>query len=649
MKQSIKYFIVALFLFSNTAQAQNYSFEAIPNWVKSIDIPNESSLSKYDITSGFYIKLADYQVNLEENTSFYHEVRNVISYSGITNASQLLVSYDTSYQHLQIHHLYVWRKGKKIDRTHDLSFETMNNEQNLQNGIYMGAIIAYDNLNDIRKDDLIDFAYTLVGVNPIFGDEKYLFIPLAAMNPIDLYMVRVLYPKEKEYSYECVDCDSLEIVDQKIDNYHQIEIYCKNLSALKLEDNIPSWSTPFKYFMLSSSKSWTEVNEWAQSVFALKNEPNLDGVFEEVFTGEETTEQKIDKLINYVQDDIRYMGIESGIGSIKPFPPEQVVKQRFGDCKDKSLLLVWLLKNIGIEKAYPALVNTLIQNKLDAHFANNHVFNHCIVTFEYNNDTYWVDPAIALQGGSFKDLYTINYGKALIVGKPADSLQKMSLTNKEGMTNFTDEFTFKSFTEPGQLRVSSARNGFEADQRRSIVEYYSIKDIVKRLSDELKLQFPVVTQTDEVKIEDDVEANTFTTTYSFDIDGLWQDGDKGTNQAAKGFWIFRFEPITLYSYLSKTVCEDRKIDYALSYPLNIHYRVVFNFPKDILIDDGVEITDNKAFYYEEKVEQLSSRSLRIDYSFRTKQNSIEAADYKKICEQKNEIVEKLPLIIYFPK
>ena len=37
-------------------------------------------------------------------------------------------------------------------------------------------------------------------------------------------------------------------------------------------------------------------------------------------------------VINFVQNDIRYMGIEQGIGSIKPFTPEQVVKQRFGDC-----------------------------------------------------------------------------------------------------------------------------------------------------------------------------------------------------------------------------------------------------------------------------------------------------------------------------
>jgi hypothetical protein len=360
-------------------------------------------------------------------------------------------------------------------------------------------------------------------------------------------------------------------------------------------------------------------------------------------------EQKISKLVNYVQDDIRYMGIESGIGSIKPFSPEQVVKQRFGDCKDKSLLLVWLLKDIGIEKAYPALVNTVMQNEVDRDFASNQVFNHCIVTFEYNNDAFWVDPSIALQGGDFKDLYNYNYGKALIVGQVADSLQKMALKNKEGITSYVDEFTFKSFSEPGQLSMASTRTGFEADNRRLFMEYYSITDISKGLSDELKLQFSIVTKTGEVKIEDDEEANTFTVTYGYEVDGVWQDGDEGTNQAARGLWVFRFEPQTLYNYLNKSVCEEREFDFALAYPQNIHYRVVFNFPKDMLALDQVTTTDNKSFYFEEKVEQLSKRSLQIDYTYRTKQNWIEAADYKKICEQKNEIVRKLPIVIYFPK
>ena len=48
--------------------------------------------------------------------------------------------------------------------------------------------------------------------------------------------------------------------------------------------------------------------------------------------------------VNFVQNEIRYMGIETGKYSHKANSPEKVFKQRYGDCKDKSLLLASILK-----------------------------------------------------------------------------------------------------------------------------------------------------------------------------------------------------------------------------------------------------------------------------------------------------------------
>lgn len=648
MKLRLQLVFCLAILVSQPLRAQYFCFEKTPGWVKTIDPPEKPPVSKYDIMTGFYTTLQDYQANLEEDAFFIHEVRNVVSYGGITNASQLAVSLDTSYQKLLIHHLFVWRKGNKIDRTKDLSFEIMNNEQNLQQGIYTGQVVVYDILNDIRKDDLIDFAYTTVGKNPIFNNEKYVFVPLVALNPIDLYSIRVVYPKEKEYKYSCVGCDSL-VSSTEVDGFRQIEIKYSNLKAIKFEDNTPIWTMSYKYFTLSSLKSWQEVNMWAQDVFALKNEPVLDEVFSEIFTGKETTEEKINKIINYVQDDIRYQGIESGIGSIKPLSPELVVKQRFGDCKDKSLLLVSLLKKTGVKEAYPALVNTVMQHELEKLGPSNEIFNHCIVTFNYNDHTYWVDPSIPMQGGDFKDLKIVNFGKALIIGLPADTLQIMPPRKPDEPDDIVDEFTIHSFTQPAKLKITSMRYGFEADNRRALVEYLSPSKLLEITMDDLKLQFPSISKASELEVEDDIEKNIFSVTYNFDIDGFWQDGDKGTNEAAKGLWILRFEPQMLYREINVLACEERETDYALNYPSNLSYKVIFHFPKALLIDDTYKLYDNEAFFFEEKIEQMSSNTIQIQYNYKTKSNYIKASDYKKICEQKNSIAKRLPLVMYFPK
>jgi hypothetical protein len=648
MKFGLLFF--SIFLFSSVAFSQKYNIEKESDWIKTVNIPTKSIVKKYDVSSGYYLTLADCQVNLDKNASYTHNVINVISYSGITKASQLSVTYDTSYQQLKIHHLYIWRNGEKIDRTNELSFKILNNEYNLHNGIYMGLITAYCNLNDIRKDDLIDFAYTLIGKNPIFKNEKYLFIPLEATNPIDLYSIRILYSKDNDYIYNCVGCDSSSIIASNIiGNYRQLEINLFNVRAINVEDNMPTWIIPYKYFSLSSLKTWKEVNNWAQDVFALKNEPDLNVVFKEIFTGKEMMDEKINKIINYVQDDIRYMGIESGIGSIKPFPPDQVVKQRFGDCKDKSLLLVSLLKKIGINEAYPVLVNTYMKQNIDKFYPSNEVFNHCIVKFEFNDTTYWVDPTLTQQGGDYKTLSIFDFGKVLVIGAPSDTLSKMTIRNNISNINITDEYIIKSFTDPALLEIKSIRSGFEADMRRIMFEQLSAEEYSKYITDDLKRYYPTVNKKDNILLNDDINNNVFSTTYKFEIDGFWQDGDKMSDKKTAGYWIFKFEPYTLYSDFNTTACIKRNFDYALNFPLNMKYKAIFHFPKDLLIHDRFIKQDNEAFYFDEKIEQLSSNSFQVSYTYKTKSPSIKVDDYVKICEEKNKIAKNLPIVIYFNK
>lgn len=641
---TLLYFLSFHFLF-----AQKYPVAKTPSWVKQIDIPQHSIFAKYDIKLGYYLTLADYQVNLDQDVSYSRQVINVVSYSGITNASQLMISYDTAYQQLKIHHLYIWRKGVKQDRTKDLSFERMNNEYSLQKGIYTGMISAYDNLDDIRKDDLIDFAYSIIGSNPIFGNEKYLFVPLEGSNPMDQYSVRILFSKDKKYRYRCSDCDSISFQDTIIGNERQLAITNKDIKAIEFEDNMPSWVIPYKYFTLSSNHSWKEVNTWAQGVFALKKEPDLTGVFKEIYTGTETMEAKINKIIDYVQDDIRYMGIESGIGSIKPHAPDQVIKQRFGDCKDKSLLLVSLLKKIGVTNAYPVLVNVSMQHELHKFMESNEVFNHCIVMFEYENERYWVDPTITQQGGDYKTLAVPDYGRVLVIGYPSDTLTLMQPKNTVQQVSYIEEMTIRSFTEPASLVIQSVRNGIEADQRRTMLEQYSTTDLSKMLTDDLKLMYPTVTKTSDLKISDDIAKNRITSTYTYDIDGFWQDGDEKSDKSLAGYWIFKFEPQTIYQSLNMFTASERKYDFETPYPLQIEYTMTFNFPKNMLITDTYRKFDNAGFFFDERIEQLSSKSFKVTYHFSTKGRSIKAADYEKVNTEKKEINTILPIVIYFKK
>ena len=72
------------------------------------------------------------------------------------------------------------------------------------------------------------------------------------------------------------------------------------------------------------------------------------------------------------------MSISIGPGGYRPASPDTVLSRRFGDCKDKALLLTTILRELGIE-AQPALVNSRRGRVLTSALPTPYMFDHAIV------------------------------------------------------------------------------------------------------------------------------------------------------------------------------------------------------------------------------------------------------------------------------
>ena len=63
-------------------------------------------------------------------------------------------------------------------------------------------------------------------------------------------------------------------------------------------------------------------------------------------------------LAGYVQQDIRYVAIELGIGGLQPHPAKEIYSHHYGDCKDKATLLSAMLKEVGVDSYYLSINTT---------------------------------------------------------------------------------------------------------------------------------------------------------------------------------------------------------------------------------------------------------------------------------------------------
>jgi transglutaminase-like putative cysteine protease len=80
-------------------------------------------------------------------------------------------------------------------------------------------------------------------------------------------------------------------------------------------------------------------------------------------------------LAAFVQQEIRYVAIELGIGGYQPHPAEEIFAHRYGDCKDKVNLLNAMLHEIGVE-SYDVIINDergSVTPATPAHLGFNHV------------------------------------------------------------------------------------------------------------------------------------------------------------------------------------------------------------------------------------------------------------------------------------
>ena len=85
--------------------------------------------------------------------------------------------------------------------------------------------------------------------------------------------------------------------------------------------------------------------------------PEVQKLADEITSGLSDPKDQARALYNWVSQEIRYVAIFLGAGGVVPNPADHVIRNRYGDCKDKTTLLIAMLAARGIE-ATTAMVNS---------------------------------------------------------------------------------------------------------------------------------------------------------------------------------------------------------------------------------------------------------------------------------------------------
>jgi Domain of Unknown Function with PDB structure (DUF3857)/Transglutaminase-like superfamily len=170
---------------------------------------------------------------------------------------------------------------------------------------------------------------------------------------------------------------------------NQFQWELKDIPEVRHEEDMPPWKGVAGLMIISllppgsgmhGFTSWSEMGAWYTGLIQGRRDasPEIKQKVAEVTANMKTPLAKMRVLAELVQRDIRYVGIELGIGGWQPHAAKDIFAHRYGDCKDKATLLSTMLKEVGIDSYY-VVIHTRrggVGPSTPAHLGS---FNHAIL------------------------------------------------------------------------------------------------------------------------------------------------------------------------------------------------------------------------------------------------------------------------------
>ncbi|WFB36414.1 DUF3857 domain-containing protein [Kiritimatiellota bacterium B12222] len=608
--------------------------EPAPAWVEWLE-PNMAEIKEEEkaTADGSLRLLYDRQIQVEEDTEFSHRVTRLLNPSGVEDLSRLMFEWEPSYQTLTIHRLRIHREGEVLDYLDSQEIQIRERESDLESNLYQGLLSAEILFKDIRPGDVVEWAFSIKGSNPIFQGTYSDSFGIAAYSRIRHYRLKILLPENADEQLVIKTSDDFpQEILRRSGNEVIAELY--DLEPMEDYPDSTSWFYPYPWISINEYKNWAEVVAWALPLYSEVDHlpAEVEPVREKLMEMDDPDERIVQALI-FVQETLRYISQSSGLHSHKPYPMADVLERRYGDCKDNAQLLVALLRSMDIE-AWPALVDTGLMHTIDYYHPSPHLFDHVVVLVKLpSGEELWLDPTDSYQRGPLSEIFMTRYGKALVIREGETALTEMpggghdsTLLRLEERYSLPDEK--KGVTT---LDVKTVYKGYQADSMRYYLAGNSQKSLQDYYADIYDEQFGSAEALEPLRVEDDESGNIITVYEKWALANPWKPGETEDD-----YPYMEFVPLCSSQMRDYPNSLRQSRPYPLSFPKKVEHRIRITLPVNLPFESESFERDTPYIYFSFKDGLQSKRLIQIEYTFETKTDHVPAealATYKEVMEE----------------
>ncbi|MDB4223751.1 DUF3857 and transglutaminase domain-containing protein, partial [Granulosicoccus sp.] len=593
------------------AQTAPVGYEvALPEpWITAIPAFDKSSYLTGTQSQNVNYHVIDFQINAidpADSSSYYMREYELLNSTGVQENSRIEIVYDPAYEKIRLHEISIYREGKVVNKLETSNIRVIQQEQDLESLIYNGTQMVSILLNDVRKGDLVRYGYTRFGSNPIFnGNREFTFNTDFGVH-IGRYRYRLLAALNNGLNIRRFHSD-VAIHETVLDEVIEYTVDLKDSEPFIYEDDTPNWRIKGGRITFSDFKDWSDVVNWALPMYqqTVGSSPEIRDIAESLKTKYGSTESSKGALIGgalqWVQEEIRYFGIELGENSHQPSMPEETLARRYGDCKDKTVLLISLLAELGVE-AFPALVDTEKWLLAENDPSRLHAFDHVIVYLENGGQPHWLDGTVGFQKGELGKFSEPDFGKALIVRQGELELTQMHPIKLADQYQIEKKIRINSSNDgSASMEISSLKSGALAESMRARISNNGLDELQEQYEDFYRRTFPSLVSQKSVDFQDSIN-NTLTVNEYYEIADFWD----ASSTDSRIRWLYADD---IYSSLEAP--EDayvRKTPYVLNHPLSISERIVVNLPWQVKDRTSSEGESNEFFELKRTTQYIEKES-----------------------------------------
>lgn len=309
-------------------------------------------------------------------------------------AGNLTLSWQAEAGGITVHYVRLIRNGQTADILASTKFIVLQRESQLEQSVLTGVRTATLQVPGLQVGDEVALAATVTKRDVGFDGRVAGYIQLPVAGTPGAFRFRLTWPADHRLAWQASK-DMPPIAPHTAGGQTSLELTLRDPPGAIPTEGAPARYNVRRLVEYSDFGTWPDVSRRLAPMFeraaTLGATSPLRAEAAAIAARTKDPAERTAAALQLVEDRIRYVFVALNGGGYVPASADQTWARRFGDCKAKSVLLVALLRDLGVE-AEPALVNTLGGDGLEDRLPEPRVFDHVIVRAVLAGKVVWLDP-----------------------------------------------------------------------------------------------------------------------------------------------------------------------------------------------------------------------------------------------------------------